>query len=147
MYLQQKGIGIQDLQSLYFKVKSRNEPFMDLHVVDGSSDSTYVVHLYFGTPVQNTWESVIDNECPPDWSSHYDCDCYVSFCVSWINGIVEAGKGTCIGYDKTSYRSSDIIDVDDISIMSDTTAHWVFDIPKSTTSGKVLGSFIFYFFI
>ncbi|CAG2186679.1 unnamed protein product [Mytilus edulis] len=85
--------------------------------------------------IDNPLESVpdIDNSLSPT----YYCDHYIPFWVSWIDGTIEAGEGTCIGHDKFDSMPrilNTFTDVTEISIMSNTTADWLFDIPKNTTS-------------
>ncbi|VDI03894.1 Hypothetical predicted protein [Mytilus galloprovincialis] len=113
---------------------------MDL--VDGSSSFDTVngyplYQVHFGRKyiylIENLSESVlnIDNTL---WPTYY-CDHYIPFWVSRIYGTIEVGEGTCIGYDKFDSLPRILnIDVTDILIMSYTTADWLFDIPKNTTS-------------
>ncbi|XP_071142059.1 uncharacterized protein [Mytilus edulis] len=105
----------------------------------GTVNDYQLYQVHFGRRyiylIENSSESVLDinNTSLPT----YYCDNYIPFWVSWIDGTIEAGEGTCIGHDKFDSMPR-ILNIDtgvtDISIMSYTTASWLFDIPKNTTS-------------
>lgn len=136
--LREKGFDIRNSESIYFRVKSFKETFMNL--VDDSSGTVnnnpfYRVHFGIGfiSHVEYPFEPVMENEIT-DWSQHYQ-NVYVPFWVSWICGTIEAGKGNEIGY----YKINNLfMDITDISIMSHTTAHWLIATPKKANTGKVL---------